>query len=284
MKAALLRDIEQVDRRFPPEMCGLFLDNRLLGQIYLANGKGPHPTILFLHGFPGYEKNLDLAQMLRRGGCNVLLFHYSGSWGSRGTYSFTQAFADTKRVCAILHEEAFASKFRIDRSRVALAGHSVGGFLALLAAKEGFPFEGFAALAPYNLSFEARRLASGEKEAKEALLSLFSEGMAPLVGATPESLLEEVMENRDPWDLLDVANEVYAEKNVFLAIAEEDQVALPFIHQIPLAEKFKQSGGAMTLLSFPSSHDFPEKRVALCEALYEWLERTLFGSALLRMN
>jgi hypothetical protein len=29
--------------------------------IYIASGAGPHPTVLMLHGFPGNEKNLDLA-------------------------------------------------------------------------------------------------------------------------------------------------------------------------------------------------------------------------------
>lgn len=46
--------------------------NRLNGIVYLANGAGPHPTVVLLHGFPGNEKNLDLAQALRRDGFNVL--------------------------------------------------------------------------------------------------------------------------------------------------------------------------------------------------------------------
>ena len=38
--------------------------------------------VLLLHGFPGNEKNLDLAQDLRADGFNVLFFHYRGAWGS----------------------------------------------------------------------------------------------------------------------------------------------------------------------------------------------------------
>ena len=33
---------------------------------YEAAGAGPHPTAILLHGFPGNERNLDLAQILRR--------------------------------------------------------------------------------------------------------------------------------------------------------------------------------------------------------------------------
>jgi hypothetical protein len=38
---------------------------RMSGFIYLAAGEAPHPTVLLLHGYPGNEKNLDLAQALR---------------------------------------------------------------------------------------------------------------------------------------------------------------------------------------------------------------------------
>ena len=41
--------------------------------IYIASGPGPHPTVLMLHGFPGNEKNLDLAYSFRRAGWNVLV-------------------------------------------------------------------------------------------------------------------------------------------------------------------------------------------------------------------
>lgn len=63
------------------------------GLIYIASGAGPHPTVILLHGYPGNEKNLDLAQSLRREGWNVLFFHYRGAWGSEGEFSLTGAEA-----------------------------------------------------------------------------------------------------------------------------------------------------------------------------------------------
>ena len=61
------------------------------GVIYRAAGAGPHPTMLLLHGFPGNEQNLDLAQAVRRAGWTVLTLHYRGSWGSPGNFSFAHA-------------------------------------------------------------------------------------------------------------------------------------------------------------------------------------------------
>ena len=40
--------------------------------MYVAAGAKPHPTVILLHGFPGNERNLDLAQDIRRAGWNAL--------------------------------------------------------------------------------------------------------------------------------------------------------------------------------------------------------------------
>jgi len=41
---------------------------KLNGIVYLAQGKGPHPTAFLLRGLPDNERNLDLAHALRRTG------------------------------------------------------------------------------------------------------------------------------------------------------------------------------------------------------------------------
>ena len=49
------------------------------GVVYTPAGAGPHPTIVICHGLPGNEKNLDLAQAVRRAGWNAVTFNYRGS-------------------------------------------------------------------------------------------------------------------------------------------------------------------------------------------------------------
>jgi hypothetical protein len=53
----------------------------MYGFAYTADGKGPHPTVILLHGLPGNERSLDLAQNIRRAGYNVIYFNYRGTWG-----------------------------------------------------------------------------------------------------------------------------------------------------------------------------------------------------------
>src|SRR5438270_2489790 len=70
--------------------------------VYVASGPGPHPVVILLHGFPGNERNLDIAQTICRAGWDVLFFDYRGSWGSPGDFSFTHAIQDTQYAIAYM--------------------------------------------------------------------------------------------------------------------------------------------------------------------------------------
>ena len=104
---------------------------RMSGFAYLAAGKGPHPTILLLHGYPGNEKNLDVAQAMRSKGWNVVFFHYRGSWGSEGEFSFRSAEQDVQIVLQFLMEEKNATRLRIDPKQISTVGHSMGGHMEI---------------------------------------------------------------------------------------------------------------------------------------------------------
>src|SRR3984957_15560193 len=103
---------------------------------YIATGAGPHPVVILLHGFPGNEKNLDLAQTIRRAGWDVLYFDYRGSWGSPGDFSFTHSIEDTQSAIAYLRDPANAKKLRADPGTIVLVGHSMGGFMARYAGAQ----------------------------------------------------------------------------------------------------------------------------------------------------
>jgi uncharacterized protein len=103
--------------------------HRLVGTIYLARGEEPKPTVLLLHGCPGLEKNLDLAVLLRDRGWNSLLFHYRGCWGSAGRYDLRTVPRD---VAAAV--EYLCSSPAVDSRRIAVVGHSMGGWAAIVTA------------------------------------------------------------------------------------------------------------------------------------------------------
>ena len=71
VESLIEQDAASIDPVHPPALVELNFEShgeRLNGILYQANGAGPHPTVVLLHGYPGNEKNLDLAQSLRRVG------------------------------------------------------------------------------------------------------------------------------------------------------------------------------------------------------------------------
>lgn len=104
---------------------------KLLGALYLARGDSPKPTAVLLHGIPGIEKNYDLALALRDAGWNALVFHYRGCWGSGGRYNFHGIPEDVRAAVEALSGDGYA---QVDPAQVALVGHSLGGWAAVLSA------------------------------------------------------------------------------------------------------------------------------------------------------
>src|SRR4051812_9863845 len=77
------------DKAHPARMEVLHIpsgDVKINGVAYLASGAGTHPTVVLFHGLPGNEKNLDIAQAVRRAGWNAITVNYRGSWGSPGAF------------------------------------------------------------------------------------------------------------------------------------------------------------------------------------------------------
>jgi pimeloyl-ACP methyl ester carboxylesterase len=148
----LVKDFEQ-DEDYPAGMEELQIpsdDVKIFGFEYLANGYGPHPTLVFLHGNPGNERNLDLAQNLRKVGYNVVYFDFRGSWGSKGEFTFENNIADTKAVLNYLCDPENSQRLRIDTSKIALFGHNTGGAIALLAGLNDPRVKGVAMLSLFN--------------------------------------------------------------------------------------------------------------------------------------
>jgi uncharacterized protein len=73
--------------------------NMLLGVVYLAAGGNLHPTAILLHGYAGFEQNLDIGQLLRAQRWNVLAMHSRGSSGVKGDFSVERAAEQPVILC-----------------------------------------------------------------------------------------------------------------------------------------------------------------------------------------
>ena len=132
----ILRDIEW-DKTSPATLKELQIPSNgslMQGFIYKANGKQKHPTLLLLHGYPGNERNLDLAQVVRAHGWNVIYFNYRGAWGGQGKFGFENCVQDVVNVVEFCKK--YQDSLQIDTTNIVLFGHSMGGWVCLKALQQ----------------------------------------------------------------------------------------------------------------------------------------------------
>ena len=164
------------------------------GIVYQPTGAGPHPTLVICHGLPGNEKNLDLAQAVRRAGWNAVTFNYRGSWGSPGVYRFAQNLEDADSVLAYLRDPANAARLGIDTKRIAMAGHSMGGWVTAHTAAHDHALIG-------AILISAADMGSMAGMPREKLVALMADNMEALAGVTAASMADEVTANAKGFGL-----------------------------------------------------------------------------------
>ncbi len=240
--------------------------------VYVAAGVGPHPTVILLHGFPGNERNLDLAQSIRRAGWNVMYFNYRGSWGSAGDFSFTHCVEDTQSAIAYLRDDGQAAKLRSDPKIIVLIGHSMGGFVALQAGALDPAIKAIVTISAADLGTSRIEAVPADKHdlfAKGLAASLAAEGMAPLAGTTPEFLASEVLSNSTKWNFVNLAPK-FATRPL-LVITSDDGLTAP---NEAFVEAAKKSGNLkVDAVHIPTDHSYSDHRIALQQTVLDELFR-----------
>ncbi|HEY3520534.1 MAG TPA: alpha/beta fold hydrolase, partial [Rhodanobacteraceae bacterium] len=238
--------------------------------VYVAAGAGPHPVVILLHWFPGNERNLDLAQDMRRAGWDVLYFNYRGSWGTPGDFSFAHSIEDTAAAIAYLRQPDVAKSLRLDPKRIVLIGHSMGGFMAVEAAAADPAIKAFATISAADMSGRMQSLLAKEKRS-DAIAAmargLAEEGMAPLAGCTPAGLANELADHAASWPFMD---KVDALKNrIALIVTSDDHLAED---NNAFAAALRKAGDAhVTTQHFATDHAYSDKRIELSQTVLKWL-------------
>ncbi len=264
-----------VDPNAPPAINELIIpsgDDRMAGMIYLANGPGPHPTVVLLHGFPGNERNLDLAQAIRRSGFNAVFFNYRGAWGSEGTYSMLQIDDDALTVLNYLRQAEHAQRLRVDVDKLSLLGHSMGGFAALSAGHLDEKLVCVGAMAPANFAVYAASI-NAQEPAVEGFKA-YVDGLFVLQGFSGSAMAEQL--TSVPIETLDTAKfgPGLRGKSVFMVIGDKDRVTPAETMFDPVVKAYSE-GKDLRLqhLTISGDHSFSWSRIKLTDVIVAWLEQ-----------
>lgn len=228
--------------------------------VYVAAGAGPHPVVVLCHGLPGNEKNLDLAQAIRRAGWTVVTFNYRGSWGSPGSYSFANDLADVDAVLAYARDPANAAKLGLDPKRILLGGHSLGGWTTALTAAHDKGLAGAFMISPGNLG----RL--GKLPRDQASAFLRDNGMEALA-TTPEAMVDELIAKGDAYDFVTTAPRLIDTR---LLVLTSDDGGAPAADS--LVAGIRAGGGkSVTTVHAATDHSWSDARVRLASEVIGWL-------------
>jgi pimeloyl-ACP methyl ester carboxylesterase len=237
------------------------------GLIYLAQGAGDHGVVVFLHGYPGNERNLDLAQAVRRAGWHALYFNYRGSWGSGGTFSFQNALDDVAAALAFLRDPANAARFRIDTGRIVLVGHSMGGWLAMMHAAADPSTRCLVALDPGNMGGVGKRARESPGRDWGAYFRQTTDRESGPIRARAADLLRELVANADRWDYLDLAPAL-KDKAVALVASSPDVEAA----RRTMTSRLEAAGARnFRSVHYYDDHPFSANRGQLARELVGWL-------------
>jgi ribonuclease BN (tRNA processing enzyme)/pimeloyl-ACP methyl ester carboxylesterase len=237
---------------------------KLYSVIYIASGAGPHPTVLLLHGFPGNEKNLDLAYSIRRAGWNVLVPFYRGAWGSGGTFSFTHALEDAQSSIDFLRAPENVKRFRIDPARIVLVGHSMGGFVAAYATAHEPKVFAVALISPANLGPASARQRASDPQFWER----WNDNASRLVGTTAQQLVQEVDSDSTNWNYTNCVS-LLKDRPVLILEADDRNTS----DNQELANDLRQAGDTKVAEAhIQTDHPFSDHRIAMQAAVVNWLD------------
>jgi uncharacterized protein len=237
------------------------------GLAYTAAGPGPHPTLILFHGLPGNEKNLDIAQALRRAGWNVVTLNYRGSWGSPGSFGFRNSLEDARAALAYVRDPKNASILRVDTSRIVIAGHSMGGWITALTAAADPRLAGAILISPANLTLF-------DGATREQVIGFMSGNMNALAGTTAEKMADELLQNSVEFDFSRGAQQL---SRLPLLVLSSDDGFAPGSDR--LIASIRTGGGSKVHgVHVNTDHSWSDRRVRLQDEILKWLQREVATS------
>jgi pimeloyl-ACP methyl ester carboxylesterase len=242
------------------------------GVMFVAAGIDPHPTALLIHGLPGNEQNLDLAQVLRRSGYNVLTFHFRGSWGSPGKFTLAGGVEDTEAAFSFLEAPATIAQFHIDPKRLIVVGHSYGGFTATRMATKHREIAGLILLAPWDPAESIEQFRVPAQALPSAAHKAFDDVEGRLGGVRDVDLARELLAPGHDWRLESHA-EALDRMPLLMVTATDD--SKDDQGEVLAAALNQAAASKFTTLRMTTDHPFSDHRIDLEETVTRWLAEKL---------
>lgn len=253
------------DKQHPARMQVLHVPSggvKINGIALLTPGAGVHPTLVFLHGLPGNEKNIDLLQAVRRAGWNAVTINYRGSWGSPGVFRFDNTLADAAALLAFLRDSANARALGVDTTRLVLAGHSMGGWVTALTAARDRGLAGAILISAANMGAEGT-------VKREDAVAMMADNMESLAGGTAETFADDL---RHGAEARNWTHAVSGLSRLPLLVLTSDDGLAPAADTLVTAIR-RAGDQRVTVVHEATDHSWSDRRIFLESAVLRWLQQ-----------
>ena len=179
---------------------------------------------------------------------------------------------DVSSVLKYIRNDELSEEHRIDKYKIVLVGHSMGGFMALRTIVDDPVLLGAVWIAGGNIS-EFGRWAGENTKNRISYERYVQDSSAPLEGIDVEELINEVINNPEKWDLR-IHAEILAKRKIFLIGASKDEEVPLETHYLPLVNALnKHNPEHLTHFALETDHSFSDKRIELARIIISWLKK-----------
>lgn len=272
--AAPLAQAQGTPARAPADSFTVMLEvpsrgDTLRGFIRVAQGAGPHLTVLYLSGFaePAFPSFPATAQAA---GFTGVGFNFRGSRRSSGFYTVDGTVEDASAILAVLRSDSAQRLWRVDPSRIVLVAASAGTLSALRTTANDKGIVCTAVMVPFNWA------PAGITARTDTAVRRQFENVMRGVTAGPEPIIREreflmrVLDSAESYDLVPVGAAL-GNRKVLLIGARQDATAPLPVHYTPLVEAIRNAGGVLRDTVVDDGHNLPNAGNAVGAAIIRWL-------------
>jgi len=232
----------------------------LLGRVYRPDAPGRFPAVALCHGFPGDEKNTDLAEEMAFNGTVFLIFYYRGAWGSEGEFSFR--WLEVSARDALSHLKGLPY---VDPDRVGVIGYSLGTLPAVVTLREGSVKAGV-----FMSPFADLGMLAPDEAIDYVASAYFESGKGKLNAPGVESFRDAIVWVREERNPLVLIKEV--EVPVLFVVGSDDNL-LPPEHSETLYGVANEPKKRVVIEG--ANHLYSDHRIPLMQAVMAWFREHL---------
>ena len=174
-----------------------------------------------------------------------------------------------------VREPSVAQKLHLDPQRIAVVGHSMGGYVAATVCASRSPVLGCGLIAPWDLSYDVRLVKDKTPAERDGIArEVFVDVDGRVAGLTARQVVDVLAEQGQRWQLARSAPAI-AKHPLLIVLASRDAEDDKALDLLPALKA--EHATALRVETIDSDHSFNDRRIALQTVVLGWLA-TLNGA------